>query len=159
MNVTEILAEVARSGVKLNIHGEDLALSFTGARPEGLISAIRANKQGIIEALRRENTQSSEKCEQSEERSKRDLNLPPLELALPATFPSMEVAEQTRLMNLVLQQGKPAVGWCLRRRDAYYERFPQFTLYELDAAAAGDLLNWQALRKAANSTAEATATG
>jgi hypothetical protein len=73
----------------------------------------------------------------------RSCGFPPTDQPLPDLPPALTPEERIRLIELVMRQGKHAIGWRLRRANAYYEKFPGSNFEDQDAAAGLDLLNWQ----------------
>ena len=57
-------------------------------------------------------------------------------------IPLLGKEDQQVLVNKVIARGRPAVGWCLQRAVAYYEKFPDSLYQDQDAAAALDYLRW-----------------
>jgi hypothetical protein len=111
-----------------------------------LLEAIRANKLEILAALQTDIPLLCEICEQSElspKSSEAEPVIPPLDLPLSNYMPTVALQHQSQLISSVMAQGRPSIGWCLARANAYFERFPGSTHEEQDATAALDLLRWQ----------------
>jgi hypothetical protein len=140
MNPRQIISEAARRGLKLSLCGCNLVVSSAGVRPHDFLKEIRANKADIVIALKAE---KSEKSEIGEERLGLQVGLPPGDLPLPASLSYMSDLERAAVTDWVIKQGKPAIGWCLTRANAYFLRFPQSSFEEQDAEAGADLLAWQ----------------
>lgn len=62
---------------------------------------------------------------------------------MPTAVQPVPMNERSALIDRVLVQGRPAIGWCLARANDYFVRFPHLSFEEQDAAAAADLLSWQ----------------
>jgi hypothetical protein len=126
--------------------GDRLTVQGSGTRPAQLLEAIRSNKSQIVIRLRAEPRRLREGSEQSEESPEPEGGLPCTDLPLPEMLPVLSMQNQRSLINAVLTQGKPAIGWCLTRANAYWLKFPSSSWMQQDAAAANDLLRWQAKR-------------
>jgi hypothetical protein len=143
MSPAEILAEAAQSGLRIQLRGENLIVAGLEAKPAQLLEAIRSHKAEIIGVLQGPKVCCSEGSERSEESQNQARAFPPIDLPLPGFMPVLAPKERTRVIDLVMRQGKPAIGWCLQRSNAYYEKFPSSGFEDQDAASALDLLNWQ----------------
>ena len=144
MNPDEIIGQAIRAGLKLIIKGDQLTVQGTGTRPIQLLEAIRSNKSQIVSRLLDQTQLLSQGSQQSEERPEPARGVPRTDLTLPEVLPALSIEHQRLLIETVLNQGKPAIGWCLTRANAYWLKFPSSTWIQQDAAAANDLLRWQA---------------
>lgn len=139
----EIIAEAKRAGLRLAINAGQLTVQGAGTRPIHLLEAIRSNKSQIVSRLQAEPQLLSEGSEQSDKSPEPEGGIPCTDLPLPEVLPVLSIEDQRGFMDLVLKQGKPAIGWCLVRANAYWLKFPRSSWIEQDAAAANDLLRWQ----------------
>jgi hypothetical protein len=140
----KIIAEAKRAGLRLSIKAGQLTVQGTGTRPAHLLEAIRSNKSQILSWLQAEPHVLREGSEQSDKSPEPEGGIPRTDLPLPEVLPVVSIEDQRRFIDLVLKQGKPAIGWCLVRANAYWLKFPRSSWVEQDAAAANDLLRWQA---------------
>lgn len=143
MNTAQILAEATRLGLKFQIRGSDLVVSSAGARPSELLKAIRGSKSEIISALRDQSAELSEVSENCDETVSKSHRIPSQQLPMPCAITVGTANEQHAVVSSVIEQGKPAIRWCLERANEYYLRFPASSFLEQDATAATDLLAWQ----------------
>lgn len=138
MSPQEIITAAEQAGLRLQVDGSKLTVLGAGAHPASLLQEIRAQRDQLIAWL----------CERSEKSEESQISaLPPADLPLPEVMVDLAPEEQDRIINLVMQQGKPAIGWCVRRASQYYDKFPGSGFKEQDAASAWDLLEWQRLVK------------
>jgi hypothetical protein len=141
MTVQAIIDQARAAVLSLRVHGADLKLKGPADRPEWLLKAIRANKHGIIKALR---CRQGEESEESETSRNLPHTSPSGTVSMPMYMPALTSGERDRLIAEVMAMGKPAVGWCTQRANAYYEKFPASSFEEQDGAAAFDLVNFTA---------------
>jgi len=146
MTGIEILDEARRNGLKLEIRDGRIEVSAVGNRPTHLLEVIRANKATVLCCLLQDYIGIGEQSETSEKSTRTKLHLPPRDLPLTAPSPALEVwasPAAVELFRRVYEQGMPAIGWCIARANDYFQRFPDSSFEQQDAAAAADLLNWQ----------------
>jgi hypothetical protein len=143
MNAERMIAEVKAAGLQLTVRGRNLTIQGVGVRPAWLVEAIRSHKAEVIGVLQGITACSSEERERSDRSQDQAPEFPPMATPLPDFIPALDPEERTRVIDLVMRQGKPAIGWCLRRANAYYDKFPGSSFQDQDAAAAQDLLAWQ----------------
>ena len=143
MNPHKIIAEATAAGLHLALQGRNLVIRGVGVRPAPIIEAILAHKAEIMGLLQGMKTSSSEESEKSEESLNQRTGLPPEDLPLADTLQPPCPEARALVIDQVMKQGKPAIGWCLNRAKTYYLRFPGSAFQEQDAAAARDLLRWQ----------------
>jgi len=137
MNPQEIIIAAHRAGLTLTIRDETLVITGTGPRPTGVLEAIRTNKSAVMSALQ---AHTSEECEKSE-KSNAEAQILTRQVPLPDQMPQLMADERRQVIERVMGLGKPATGWCLVRANAYFEKFPNSTWEEQDAAAARDFLS------------------
>ena len=145
MNAETMIAEAKAAGLQLTVQGGNLAIRGAGVRPAHLIEAIRSHKAEVIGVLQGMTACSSEESERSEERLTQGVTLPPADLLLVELLEPFSAEKRTQAIDQVMKQGKPAIGWCLNRANAYFQKFPRSTFEEQDAAAAWELLRWQGI--------------
>jgi hypothetical protein len=63
------------------------------------------------------------------------------ELPVQDVLSRLSLDEQGCMIRQVMCQGMPAIGWCMVRSNAYFEKYPGSSFGEQDAAAARDYLN------------------
>lgn len=143
MNAQRIIAKATAAGLQLAVQGRNLAIRGVGVRPACIIEAIRRHKAEIIGVLQGITASSSEERERSEESLNPRPGLPPVDLPLVTTLQPSSPEDRAHAINQVMKQGKPAIGWCLNRANAYYLKFPGSSFEEQEAVAAQDLLRWQ----------------
>lgn len=146
MTGIEILDEARRYGLRLEIRGGRIAVSAVGDRPKHLLDVIRANKAAVLSCLLQDKIGIGEQSETSEKSTRTNLHLPPRDLPLTALSSALEVwpsPTAVEMFRRVIEQGMPALRWCIARANDYFQRFPHSSFQEQEALAAADLLDWQ----------------
>ena len=60
---------------------------------------------------------------------------------MPDVMPRFSPEEQGRMIDQVMCHGKAAIGWCMARSNAHFEKHSKSSFGEQDAAAAKDYLD------------------
>jgi hypothetical protein len=149
MNVRQLLAQAKETGLQVRVDHGNLTIRGNGPQPSQLIRTIQSRKGELIEFLQGKASSKCEESELSEESRDPIFDLPLASIPFPDESPVLPPEQRAQSIGLVMSQGKPAIGWCLQRANGYFEKFPGLTWEEQDAAAALDLLRWQATNRTA----------
>jgi hypothetical protein len=139
MSAAETFKAARSAGLSLRVVGRKLIIRGDGDPPLQLVECIRANKGEIIKLI--EDGPTKDANEAREERRKWIIE--PTELHLPEMMPSFAPCERQEIVDQIMRQDEPAIGWCMRRANAYFEKFPHSNFEDQDAAAASDFLRSQ----------------
>lgn len=136
MSAAAVLGAARAAGLTVTVRNGKLAISGVGDRRPDLVEAIRQHRNDIIVAITADAANKA-----NEEKKVFELAGQPVPLALLGVMPSFFVGERARLIARVMSEGMQAIGWCMMRANAYFERFPDSNFEDQDASAAADYLN------------------
>jgi hypothetical protein len=134
----EILKSARATGFTFTVADGKLKVRGVGSRKDRLVEAIRMNKSEIISIIRVESANEAKKAKQG---ASNPLVPGPTELPVPDVISRFTAGERGLLIDRVMFHGMSAIGWCMVRANAYFEKHPESAFEEQDAAAAWDYLD------------------